>query len=267
MNIKKRHIGFIIEWMLIIGVLILTMSFVASRRDTLVCQDVKIHIKQNERNNLITKEEITDILHEDDTKIYGYALEDINTRKLEQKFEKISQIKKVEAYKQIDSSLHLAVIQRDPIVRVMNSEGESVYIDKEGVVMPVLRNHPSHVLVANGHLRYAMDRTVNTILGKDSSDITPEIRQLQEIYQMAVFVDNHDFWRQQIEQIYIKNNGEYEIIPRVGAHIITFGKWQNARWKFRKLKAFYEKGLNRMGWNQYNRINLKYKNQVICTKR
>ena len=33
------------------------------------------------------------------------------------------------------------------------------------------------------------------------------------------------------------------------------------------LKLLYDQGLSRHGWNSYDRINLKYSNQVICKKR
>jgi len=37
--------------------------------------------------------------------------------------------------------------------------------------------------------------------------------------------------------------------------------------KLRNLELLYEQGLSRYGWNTYQTINLKYTNQVICTKR
>jgi cell division protein FtsQ len=57
------------------------------------------------------------------------------------------------------------------------------------------------------------------------------------------------------------------LIPRVGAHIIKFGKFDHHLIKFRKLKAFYTEGLNHIGWNDYEIINLKYANQIICKKK
>ena len=36
----------------------------------------------------------------------------------------------------------------------------------------------------------------------------------------------------------------------------------------KKLKTFYTEGLNKTdGWNKYSTINIKYKNQVVCTKK
>jgi predicted dehydrogenase len=32
------------------------------------------------------------------------------------------------------------------------------------------------------------------------------------------------------------------------------------------LQEFYEKGLNKIGWNKYNRLNIEFDKQVICTK-
>jgi cell division protein FtsQ len=52
----------------------------------------------------------------------------------------------------------------------------------------------------------------------------------------------------------------------VGNHRILLGQIEYYRENLEKLKLFYEKGLNQMGWNQYSIINLKYKNQVVCTK-
>ena len=37
--------------------------------------------------------------------------------------------------------------------------------------------------------------------------------------------------------------------------------------KFERLKTFYEKGLNQIGWNKYSRISLEFNNQIICTKK
>jgi cell division protein FtsQ len=38
--------------------------------------------------------------------------------------------------------------------------------------------------------------------------------------------------------------------------------------KFEKLHTFYLQGLNTTGsWNKYSVINLKFKNQIVCTKK
>jgi cell division protein FtsQ len=80
-------------------------------------------------------------------------------------------------------------------------------------------------------------------------------------------MQEEELWNAQIEQIQVTAGGEVELIPRVGNHIIALGQPSDYAQKFDKLKIFYEKGLDEVGWDRYSRINLNYGNQVIATKK
>jgi cell division protein FtsQ len=82
-----------------------------------------------------------------------------------------------------------------------------------------------------------------------------------------MYIRSDKFWEAQIVQIYVNGKGEFELIPRVGAHIIEFGKAEDIEEKFEKLWILYNEGFYNTGWNQYDKISLKYKNQAVCTKR
>ncbi|MEP7169164.1 MAG: cell division protein FtsQ, partial [Bacteroidota bacterium] len=79
-------------------------------------------------------------------------------------------------------------------------------------------------------------------------------------------IANDAFWNAQVEQIYVTEQSEIELIPRVGNHRIILGDASQLDEKFNKLMIFYKQGLNNTGWNNYNTINLKFTNQVVCTK-
>ena len=87
------------------------------------------------------------------------------------------------------------------------------------------------------------------------------------LFSLARFIDEHAFWKAQIMQIHGEENGDLILIPRVGYQQIVFGKAVNIEAKFSKLKLFYEKGISEKGWNNYSQINLKFKNQIVCTKK
>ena len=74
-------------------------------------------------------------------------------------------------------------------------------------------------------------------------------------------------WKAQIQQINVTPAKELELVPQVGDHIIFLGKPGNYENKFDRLKTFYKKGLNEIGWNKYSRISLEFNNQIICTKK
>ena len=57
------------------------------------------------------------------------------------------------------------------------------------------------------------------------------------------------------------------LVPRIGNHIIEIGKADNLEKKLAKLEEFYKEGLSKVGWNKYNKINIEFDKQVICTKK
>ena len=71
----------------------------------------------------------------------------------------------------------------------------------------------------------------------------------------------------QITAIAFDEKNEIVLYPRVGDHKIILGVAGDFKNKFEKLKVFYRQGLGKVGWDRYSMINLKYHNQVVCTKR
>jgi cell division protein FtsQ len=84
---------------------------------------------------------------------------------------------------------------------------------------------------------------------------------------LAAYINSDPFLKSQIIQLYIKENKEIELIPRVGNHNILLGKINGYEEKFKKLKLFYSEGVKQTGWNNYKEINLKFKDQIVCVKK
>jgi cell division protein FtsQ len=63
-----------------------------------------------------------------------------------------------------------------------------------------------------------------------------------------------------------ENRRVIELVPRVGSHIVLMGEAANYEKKLKRLKTFYEKAIGTVGWNKYEKINIQYDNQIICTK-
>ena len=91
-------------------------------------------------------------------------------------------------------------------------------------------------------------------------------QKLKNIFALAKFISDDKLWNSQIEQVYINRAGEFELVPRVGPHLILLGDIDDYAGKFEKLEIFYKEGLNNVGWNHYSKINLKFKDQIVCTK-
>lgn len=62
-------------------------------------------------------------------------------------------------------------------------------------------------------------------------------------------------------------NKEVELIPRVGRFRIVLGSLDDFEEKLNKLRLFYDQAIPKVGWDKYSVIDLKYKNQIVCTKK
>ena len=156
--------------------------------------------------------------------------------------------------------------QRKPILRVVNKKLLNYFIDNTGQIIPVTGQSSSFTLLANGNINEPFEIIAGKNIFPSKKDTILRPNTIYDLYSMAKYIDNDDFWRSQIEQIYVDNHGEMQLVPRVGSQIIIFGHSDNLDYKFRKLKSIY-RAFNEIGWNQYKTINLKYKDQVVCTKR
>lgn len=63
-----------------------------------------------------------------------------------------------------------------------------------------------------------------------------------------------------------KKNGDVQLAPLVGDHIIELGDVDNFERKLQKMRAFYEQVLVKNSWDKYDVISLKYNNQVIAKR-
>jgi cell division protein FtsQ len=86
------------------------------------------------------------------------------------------------------------------------------------------------------------------------------------LYQLALLLNQDEFWKRQVEQINITPEGEIELVPQVGDHILFLGKPIHLEEELDRIRTFYTKGLSRVGWNKYSRISVEFDNQVICKR-
>ncbi len=258
----------IATWIGILTYLVLSIAFVDKREDHLLCNGIDVVISDSIRTAFIAENDIIQLLDKNDFDIRGVELNSINTRELELVVNELPAVKRADVYKTIDGKLKIEINQREPILRLIDNQGKEVYIDSEGFFMPISGKHTSHVLVVNGHIPPLDYTNGGSVYGiSDDDDNNEKGRFIYGIYRLALFIHTNPFWKAQFVQLYVDENKEVELIPRVGAHIIQLGKIDDYEYKLFKLKALYFKGFNAMGWNNYEIINLKYSNQVICTKR
>ena len=97
---------------------------------------------------------------------------------------------------------------------------------------------------------------------------TGYVRQshIQPLHDFALYLKGQEFWSDEITQIYVRENGDVELIPRIGNHTILVGTLDNIDTKLDHVRTFYKEVLPRKGWNAYKVINVKFDGQVVGEK-
>ena len=146
----------------------------------------------------------------------------------------LRELKRAEVYMTIDGTLHVFVDQRNPIMRVMPENGGDYFIDEDGVVMRRRNLYTSAI----AHCRWQCEYQPAMLNGVSVLDTTIKNSILKDIYHTGNYINDDNFWSAQIDQIYVDNNDEIDLIPRVGNQLIHLGTAENYEGKLRNLEAF-----------------------------
>jgi len=264
----KRNILTAFKWLILIAYMVVGLSFVTKKSQKLVCSGIKVKVVDSSINRFITSKDIKKMIDQKGKTPIGKPLNAINTYELENTISDLLAVRDVQVYKTVDGLLSVKVKQRLPMVRIFNRNNQSYYIDDQGLILPLSGRFSAHVLVVNGNINehFPLKANVN-VMDYDSTYTDNKKPLVSQIYEFARFVIDDDFWNAQITQVYVNGPNDIELIPRVGSQVILIGSLDDFEKKLEKLKLFYEKALPSEGWNKYKKINLKYSNQIICTKR
>lgn len=241
-------------WVVCLSGLVVFMSFIESEKTSLVCKDVKVIIPGNQ--NFIERSEVDQILLSNGGKLVGRKLKNINIQKLEASLKANPFIRFAKVYADMDGIIKVKISQRVPILRIINTANLDFYVDREGNKIPMSDNFTANVLIANGLIYEDYTGKVDTLKSRVAKDL----------FKTAAFISEDTLWNNQIEQLYVNQKSDIEMVPRVGNQNIILGDADSLEVKFNNLYTFYKKALPQVGWKTYKTIIIKYSNQVIGVK-
>ncbi len=256
----------ILLWSILTIALFVLLAFVCKEHSNIKCKKISIYI-DSQNAKFVTEKDIKSLIYQTRGNIINKYLSDINIKQIEKKISQNPYIDKADAYSNINGTVKIDVTQRKPIIRIINNRGESFYIDNYGHKMPLNNKYTARVVIASGNIKeqYYTSLSDKKCYNKKDSTLIKQ-SDIYKLYSLAKYTRSSEFWKAQISQIYINKSSDIELIPYIGNHIVIFGDIDNMKEKFENLFAFYKQEFNNISRNKYKSINLKYKNQVICSK-
>ena len=202
-------------------------------------------------NRFLNSEEIFDLTNDI---INDSSIIDLNY--LEEKIKSNKFIKDIEIYNNLNNVVNININQFKPYARLINNIGDDYYIDKNGEIFPVSNKYSERVLLIFFKNYKNIDKEKNINFFQNGN----------EIFKLINYINSNDFYKKQISQINVLKDGEIIMIPQITKQKIYFGNTDNMEIKFKKLELFYKNILPTKGWNYYESVNLKFKNQIVCNK-
>jgi cell division protein FtsQ len=196
-------------------------------------------------NALFLKNETVDkLLIENHSKASTIRKDRLDLNKLEQVLNAHEMIENADVYVTIDGVLKAVVKQKTPIARVFNEEG-SFYIDSEGNTMSLSANFTARVPLVSGEINK-----------KNNKDL----------FKLFKIIYDDAFLRKNIIGVQIMPNGSLLMLNRNYNYQIDFGSLINVERKFQNYKAFFQKVSLDSSLHKYKKIDLRFTEQVVCTK-
>lgn len=247
------------KWLFAVGGLLALFSLIAFteiRHGQKRVQAVVVRLDQVDGHPFLTKRDVSGYLtREGADPVVGRAYTDMDLRRLEVRLRQHGLVKNCQVSRDLSGKLLVTIEQPRPVARLL-APGNGVrsvmgqYISEEGRFFPVSMNYTARVPVLTGHY-FAVNRSLSS-------------ERNQPLLRLLKLIQDDPFWRAQIAELSVDEQGDVTMWPQLGNHQIEFGPPVDLEAKFTKLKLFYTDVLPAQGWDRYSRVSVQYRNQIVC---
>ena len=224
------------------GALVFLFSFSAKRNEGRKLSGAEIEFTDEE--TFITHDKVNNLLIQNFDTVTSIPKVKLDLNNVEKRLDKNPMIDKAEVYATVDGRLKALVKQRTPVARVFDGD-VSYYIDYKGRKMPLSEVSAARVPIVTGEIN---------VVDQD------------KLYDLLRYIHDDDFLKKNIIGMEIKPSGGIKMMNRNYDYEIQFGRLINVEKKFNNYKAFFQNAVRDTLIEKYKTINLKFTQQVVCTK-
>ncbi|PZD78018.1 cell division protein FtsQ/DivIB [Mesonia sp. K7] len=229
-------------FLVLLGVIAFLYSFSVKRNAKKPIAEIAIEFTNGD-NLYINELDVNNLLIQNKTEFKNQSKDVLDLNELERKLEKNPMIYDAEVYIDVEGKLGAIITQRQPVARVFGEQG--FYIDTHGEKMPLSENYAARVPL------------VKNVSEKQMMAIHPFLMKIQE----------DEFLKKEVIAMSIEKNNELVLLLRDYDFEVFFGKLQQIDEKVEKLKVFCQNYSQQPVKVAYDKISLKYKNQVVGTRK
>ena len=193
----------------------------------------------------INQETVNKLLIENNKDAKSIGKDKLDLNRLEKRLNSHEMIEKSDVFVSIDGVMKAVVKQKTPVARVFDGDN-SFYIDYKGNRMPLSANYTARVPLVSG------------VINKKNRE------KLAEFFRIMY---DDEFLKKNIIGVQIMPNGSLKLLNRNYNYQIDFGGTIRMNAKFNNYKVFFQKAVLDSSLYKYKTIDLRFAQQVVCTKK
>ena len=219
-------------------------------------QAIIVQLNQIDGHRFLTRRDVTGYLTNGGADpIAGKSYDGVDFRQLERRLQQHGLVRSCQVARDLAGNLLVTIEQPRPLARLMASDEETravsgQYVSEEGRFFPVSMNYSARVPILTGAY-FRVNRSLTN-------------ERNQPLLALLKRIHSDPFWRAQITELSVDEQGDVTMWPQMGNHQIEFGPPTDLDAKFKKLKLVYTDVLPAKGWDRYSRVSVQYRNQIVC---
>lgn len=211
-----------------------------------VCTGIEIEVEGPNRNDSSILHGVNEELHKYPRRIVGTPLHELNTADVERFLTRHNNFESVNCMITSRGRLVVRIVPLIPVMRVFYGD-KSYYINKEG----------KHIV---SNAEYFSD--VPIVSGRFNRNFTP-----RDVLPLINYISGNPTLSDLVSMVEAVNSDNLILIPRIRGHVINFGDTTRLDEKRHALELFYRQVMPYKGWEEYDTISVKYRGQVVATRR
>lgn len=211
-----------------------------------VCHGIEVRVEGNSVLDSTVRRGVIEELRHYPNPIEGTPLHQLRTDDIERYLSKANSFESVHCMVSSRGKLIVSVEPLVPVMRVFFADN-SYYINKEG----------KHIVT---NAEFFSD--VPIVSGRFNRSFTP-----RDVVPLVNFISSDPMLSGLVSMVEAQNKDNLILVPRIRGHVINFGDTTRLDEKKRALALFYREVIPYKGWNEYDTISVKFKGQVVASRR
>jgi len=239
-----------IKWMIVktlmgIGIFIFLVSFSAKRHACKPLKEILITVDHESGKYFVNDSLVKKVINGKQLHVSSTPLGNMNVKEVERILDRNSFIRKSQVFQDVDGNMKIRINQETPVARI-NTGLDEFYLSEQLTKIPLSPLYSAEVVLVGGNIK------------------EEDFKGLKELIKI---ISADKLLKKHIIAVKKEQPNSFILLVNKGNYVIEFGELKNFKEKFEKLKLFYAQYLGKVGLDYYEKINLKFNNQIVATKR